>query len=46
LGGTVSAINIDGQTVQNTTGSTINLVPNETMQITYTVLPTVLKKKG
>jgi len=46
LGGTVSAIKIDGQTVQSTTGSTINLVPNETMQITYTVLPTVLKKKG
>jgi len=46
LGGTVSAINIDGSTVQNTTGSTINLVPNEILAITYTVLPTVLRKRG
>lgn len=46
IGGTVSAINIDGSTVQNTTGSTINLVPNEVMQVTYSVLPTVLRKRS
>ena len=45
LGGTVSAITIDGNVIQNATGATVNLVPNETMQITYTVTPTVLKKK-
>lgn len=45
-GGTVSEIKIDGQIVQNTTGSTIQLMPNETMSITYSTLPTVLRKKN
>ena len=44
LGGTVSDIKQSGQTIQNTTGATVCLAPNETMQITYSSLPTVLKK--
>jgi hypothetical protein len=44
LGGTVSDIKQSGQTIQNTTGATVSLAPNETMQITYSSLPTVLKK--
>lgn len=45
-GGTLSAINIDGQTVQNTTAATIQLLPNETMQVTYTAAPTVMRKRN
>ncbi len=44
LGGTVSDIKQSGQTIQNTTGATLYLAPNDTAQITYSVLPTVLKK--
>lgn len=45
-GGTVSSIAIDGTLVQATTGSTVPLVPNETMTITYSGLPTVLRKRA
>ena len=46
LGGTVSDVKIDGNTVQNATACTIQLMPNETMSITYSVLPTVLRKRN
>ena len=44
-GGTVSNITLDGTTVQNTTAATIQLAPNETMSVTYTVVPTVIRKR-
>lgn len=43
-GGTVSEIRVDGQIVQNTTAATILLVPNQTMQVTYSSAPTILRK--
>jgi hypothetical protein len=43
-GGTVSEIRVDGQIILNSTGATVPLAPNQTMQITYSVSPTVLRK--
>lgn len=43
-GGTISSIVVSGQTVQNSTGTTLMLSPNEVMQVTYSSLPTILKK--
>lgn len=46
LGGTLTEIRVDGQIVQNTTAATIQLVPNQVMQTTYTVAPTVIRKRN
>jgi polygalacturonase len=43
-GGTISSIVVSGQVVQNSTGTTLMLSPNEVMQVTYSSLPTILKK--
>jgi hypothetical protein len=44
LGGTVSDVKLNGQTIQNSTGSTVLLNPSESTTITYSSLPTVLRK--
>jgi hypothetical protein len=43
-GGTVSEIRIDGQIIFVSTGATVPLAPNQTMQITYSSLPVVFRK--
>lgn len=45
-GGTLTEIRVDGAIVQNTTGATISLVPNQVMSVTYSVAPTVMRKKS
>jgi len=45
-GGTVSEIRVDGQIVQNTTGATIALNPNQTMSVTYSSVPTIMRKRN
>ena len=44
-GGTISAISLDGSVVQNTTGSSIVVPPNQQVVTTYSVLPTVIRKR-
>jgi hypothetical protein len=43
-GGAVSDIKIDGQTVLSQTGVTVPLAPQQVLTITYSALPTVMKK--
>jgi hypothetical protein len=43
-GGTVSEIRVDGSIVQNTTAATITLNPNQTMSVTYSSVPTIMRK--
>lgn len=43
-GGTISSIVVSGQSVQSSTGTTLMLSPNEVMTVTYSSLPTILKK--
>jgi hypothetical protein len=44
-GGTISEISLDGSVVQNTTGSSIVVPPNQQVVTTYSVLPTVIRKR-
>lgn len=43
-GGTISAIEVDGQAIANTGPAIFNLSPSSVMTITYSVLPNILKK--
>ena len=45
VGGTLTELRVDGNIVQNTTNSTLVLAPNETMSVTYSVLPTISTKR-
>ncbi len=44
-GGTVSSVTIESTGVFSATNCTVNLVPNESVTVTYSALPTISRKK-